>query len=46
VGQERDIKANLDYKISDSLSLSADYENDNESQVGNVGLGFKYRLEF
>jgi hypothetical protein len=53
VGQERDIKANLDYKIGeglfnpgDSLSLSADYENDNESQIGNVGLGFKYRLEF
>jgi hypothetical protein len=53
VGQERDIKANLDYKIGeglanpgDSLSLSADYENDNESQIGNVGLDLKYRLEF
>jgi hypothetical protein len=53
VGQERDIKANLDYKIADSLvidgdslSLSADYENDNESQIGNVGLDLKFRLEF
>ena len=46
IGQERDIKANLDYKISDKWSLSADYENDNESQVGNVGLDLKWRLEF
>jgi len=46
IGQERDIKANLDYKITDNVSLSADYENDNESQIGNVGLDLKWRLEF
>ncbi len=46
IGQERDVEANLDYKINDSVSVSAGYENDNESQLGNVGVDLKFRLEF
>lgn len=46
VGQERDVKATLGYRISDSLSLSADYENIDETAVGNVGIDLRFRLEF
>jgi len=46
IGQERDVEANLDYKISDKLSASAGYEDDRESQTGNWGLDLKFRLEF
>jgi hypothetical protein len=46
VGQERDVKATLGYRISDSLSLSADYENVEETAIGNVGIDLRFRLEF
>lgn len=46
IGQERDVEANLDYKINDQFAASAGYENDNEGQVGNVGVDLKFRLEF
>jgi autotransporter translocation and assembly factor TamB len=46
VGQERDIEANVDYKINDHFSVEGGYENDNEGQVGNLGLDLKFRLEF
>ncbi|HUT78318.1 MAG TPA: translocation/assembly module TamB domain-containing protein, partial [Polyangia bacterium] len=46
VGQERDVKATLGYRISDSLSLSADYENIDETAIGNVGIDLRFRLEF
>jgi translocation and assembly module TamB len=44
VGQEREIKGNLEYKINDNFSLFADY--DNESQAGNLGVDLRFRLEF
>ncbi len=44
LGQDRDIEANLEYKINDNFSLSANY--DNESEAGNLGLDLKFRLEF
>ncbi len=46
VGQERDVKANLEYRIDEHFSLSADYENTQENAVGNIGVDLKYRLEF
>lgn len=46
VGAERDVSANVDYKINDWFSVMSGYENDNEGQVGNVGLDLKFRLEF
>jgi hypothetical protein len=46
VSEENDVEANLDYKISDQFSVSAGYENDNEGNVGNLGLDLKFRLEF
>ncbi len=46
IGQERDVEANLDYKINDKFAASAGYENDNEGQVGNLGVDLKFRLEF
>jgi len=44
LGQEREIKANLEYKIDDNFSIMLDF--DNESQFGNLGIDLKYRLEF
>lgn len=44
LGEERDIEANIDYRINDNLSISVDY--DNESQTGNLGIDLKYRKEF
>lgn len=44
VGKEREIEANLEYKIDDNFSLFADY--DNESQAGNLGVDLRFRLEF
>jgi translocation and assembly module TamB len=44
VGKEREIEANLEYKINDNFSLFADY--DNESQTGNLGVDLRFRLEF
>ena len=38
IGQERDVEANVDYKINDKISVSAGYEDSNQSQVGNWGL--------
>jgi autotransporter translocation and assembly factor TamB len=46
LGQERDVEAELDYKINDQFSVSSDYEDDSESSVGNMGLDLKFRLEF
>jgi autotransporter translocation and assembly factor TamB len=46
VSQERDVEAELDYKINDQFSLSTDYDDDTESAVGNIGLDLKFRLEF
>ncbi|MDJ0764776.1 MAG: translocation/assembly module TamB domain-containing protein [Myxococcota bacterium] len=46
VSQENDVEAELDYRINDEFSLSTGYENDNEGNVGNVGLDLKFRLEF
>jgi translocation and assembly module TamB len=44
VGNEREIEADLEYKINDNFSLFADY--DNESQAGNLGVDLRFRLEF
>jgi len=44
LGQEREIKANVEYKLSDNFSVLIDF--DNESQLGNLGVDLKYRLEF
>jgi autotransporter translocation and assembly factor TamB len=44
LGEERDIEANIDYRINDNLSISVDF--DNESQTGNLGIDLKYRKEF
>ena len=44
VGKEREIEADLEYKINDNFSLFADY--DNESQAGNLGVDLRFRLEF
>ncbi len=46
VSQERDVEAELDYKINDQFSISSDYQDDNEGSVGNIGLDLKFRLEF
>ncbi len=46
VGQDRDVEAHFDYKINNQFSITAGYENDNEGNVGNVGLDLKFRLEF
>jgi translocation and assembly module TamB len=46
VGQERDVGAEVDYKINDRFSISADYENASESSIGNIGVDLKFRLEF
>ena len=46
ISQERDVEAELDYKINDQFSLSTDYDADTESAVGNIGLDLKFRLEF
>jgi translocation and assembly module TamB len=46
VGAERDVAGNVNYKIKDWFSVSGGYENDNEGQVGNIGLDLKFRLEF
>jgi hypothetical protein len=44
VSKEREIEANLEYKLNDNFSLFADY--DNESQAGNLGMDLRFRLEF
>ncbi|MCU0663484.1 MAG: translocation/assembly module TamB [Myxococcota bacterium] len=46
VGAEKDVSANVDYKINDWFAVTSGYENDNEGQVGNIGLDLKFRLEF
>jgi hypothetical protein len=46
VSQERDVEAELDYKINDQFALSTDYDDDTESAIGNIGLDLKFRLEF
>ncbi|MCP4602568.1 MAG: hypothetical protein GY847_18970 [Proteobacteria bacterium] len=46
VDQESEVEANLDYKINDRFSISADYKDDNEGNIGNVGVDLKFRLEF
>jgi hypothetical protein len=46
VGQEREVEAELDYKINEGVSLSAGYEKDDEGSIGNMGLDLKFRLEF
>ena len=46
VGQTREVGAEVDYRISDEFSLSADYEDEDEGSTGNVGLDLKFRLEF
>jgi translocation and assembly module TamB len=44
VGKEREIEANVEYKLNDNFSLFGDY--DNESQAGNLGVDLRFRLEF
>lgn len=44
LGEDRDIEANIDYRINDNLSISVDFNN--ESQTGNLGIDLKYRKEF
>ncbi len=46
VAEERDVEAELDYKINDQFSIMSNYENDNEGPVGNVGVDLRFRLEF
>ncbi len=46
VGQTRDVEAQVDYEMSDELSVSAGYEDIDEGSVGNVGVDLKFRLEF
>lgn len=46
LGQTRDVEAQVDYEMSDELSVSAGYEDIDEGSVGNVGVDLKFRLEF
>jgi len=47
IGQGQDVEGLLTYRINDNLSLSASYDNkDESSKTGNWGLDLKFRLEF
>ncbi|MBN2527532.1 MAG: translocation/assembly module TamB domain-containing protein [Deltaproteobacteria bacterium] len=47
VGQEQDVEGTLSYKVNDNVSVSASYDNKNEtSKTGNWGLDLRFRLEF
>ncbi|MBN2339850.1 MAG: translocation/assembly module TamB domain-containing protein [Deltaproteobacteria bacterium] len=47
VGEEQDVEGTLSYKINDNVSVSASYDNKNEtSKSGNWGLDLCFRLEF
>lgn len=42
----RDFKANIEFNVTDNLSIEGNYDNDNDSQIGNIGTDIKFRLEF
>ena len=47
VGQEQDVEGTMSYEINDNVSVSAGYDNKNEtSKTGNWGLDLRFRLEF
>lgn len=49
VGESRDFRTGVELQVSDQTSVQAVYDNQNAtsaSQVGDVGVDFKWRLEF
>lgn len=49
LGEEREIRSNIEYRFKSGVSLQGGYDNVNDvssSVLGNVGAGLRWRLEF
>lgn len=49
LGEEREIRSNIEYRFKNGVSLQGGYDNVNDvssSVLGNVGAGLRWRLEF
>jgi translocation and assembly module TamB len=46
--QDREVRANLEWRLNQRLSVQGSYDNINDvsSTVGNVGVDLRWRLEF